>query len=47
MDEDKVHTTDEMDFDWRNDSIEIARDFLIVYGALAIMRDIIRFACRR
>ena len=35
MEEDNIHTTDEMDFDWRNDSIEIARDFFIVYGAHA------------
>ena len=47
MEEDQIHTTDEMDFDWRNDSIEIARDFFIVYGALALIRDVIRFACRR
>ena len=47
MDEDKVHITDGMEFDWRNDSIEIARDFCIVYGAIALVRDVIRFVCRR
>ena len=47
MEEDKVHTADETDFDWRNDSIEIARSFFIVYGAIALVRDVIRFVCRR
>ena len=47
MEDDQIHTTDEMDFDWKSDSIEIARDFFIVYGALALVRDVLKFVCRK
>ena len=47
MEDDQIHTTDEMDFDWKSDSIEIARDFCIIYGALALVRDVLKFVCRK
>ena len=35
------------DFVWREQAIEIGRNFFIVYGALALVRDIARFVCRK
>ena len=35
------------DPEWKEQALEIGRDFFIVYGVLSIFRDIARFVCRK
>ena len=32
---------------WRERAIDIGRDFCIVYGAIALIRDVARFMCNK
>ena len=32
---------------WKEQVLVIGRNFCIVYGALALIRDVIRFVCRK
>ena len=32
---------------WRDNAVDIAKDFFIVYGAIALIRDVARFMCNK
>ena len=32
---------------WRENAVDIGRDFCIVYGAIALIRDVARFMCNK
>ena len=32
---------------WRETAIEVGRDFFIVYGTIALIRDVARFMCNK
>ena len=33
--------------EWKKHALEIGRNFCMVYGALAVFRDVARFICRK
>ena len=33
--------------EWKEHALEIGRNFCIVYGALALVRDVARFVCKK
>ena len=35
------------DLVWRDNAADIARDFFIVYGTIALIRDVARFMCNK
>ena len=35
------------DPEWKEHALEIGRNFCIVYGAIALVRDVARFVCRK
>ena len=35
------------DLAWRDNAVDIAKDFFIVYGTIALIRDIARFMCNK
>ena len=47
MEEENVQVDVENEFDWRSRAMEIGRNFCMVYGALALIRDVARFVCRK
>ena len=32
---------------WRENAVEIGKDFFIVYGTIALIRDVARFMCNK
>ena len=35
------------DPEWKEQALEIGKNFCIVYGALALIRDVARFVCKK
>ena len=35
------------DLEWKRHALEIGRNFCMVYGAIALVRDVARFVCRK
>ena len=35
------------DIAWRDNAVDIAKDFFIVYGTIALIRDVARFMCNK
>ena len=32
---------------WRENAVDVAKDFFFVYGAIALIRDVARFMCNK
>ena len=35
------------DTEWRENAVDIAKNFFIVYGTIALIRDVARFMCNK